>query len=197
MDKVDPSAASLLNIPFHQGLKPGTPGGIRGRGSSDTKKAGKGELQGSRKTGFSEILDNFSPVGELGPIRELAPSEEALTELMDAVHSAGSDLKDRPFPDEILRYKKAVRNFVHYVVENGYELQQVQGMKKKVKLHGEADWKATVYYQVRVIDQKLEELAAAILSGQASQLERVSKLDEITGLLVDLTVTGVIKERDD
>ena len=186
MEKIDPSAASVLSVPLHPGLKP------------ETKKArGKGEIQGSRKLKFSEILENFAPAGELGPLRELAPSEEALTELMDAVHSAGSDLKDRPFPDEILKYKKAVRNFIHYVVENGYEIQKIQGIKKKVKIRGEAAWKDVVYHQVRVIDQKLEELAAAILSGQTDQLERVSKLDDITGLLIDLTVSGMIRERDD
>ena len=182
MDKVDPSAASLLSFPFQPGLK---------------KAKGKEELQGNRKLRFSEILENLAPAaGDLGPLRELVPSEEALTELMDAVHSAGSDLKDRPFPDEIIRYKKAVRNFVHYVVENGYEIERVQGIKKKVKIRGETEWKDVVYHQVKVIDQKLEELAAAILSGQTTQLERVSKLDEVTGLLVDLTVTGVIRERD-
>ena len=185
MDRVDTSAASLLNATLNSGLK------------NTVKKANpKEELKGTRKFKFSEILENFAPAG-LGPLREMAASEEALTELMDAVHSAGSDLKDRPFPDEIIRYKKAVRDFVHYVVENGYELHKNQGIKKKVIVRGEATWHAGVYYQVRVIDQKLDELAAAVLSGQTNQLQRVSKLDEITGLLVDLTVSGVIKERND
>jgi len=184
MDRVDPSATSLLNAALNSGLK-----------TAVKKSKSKEEPKGARKSTFSEILETFAP--GLGPLRELAPSEEALTELMDAVHSAGSDLKDRPFPDEILRYKKAVRNFVHYVVENGYELYKDQGIKKKVVIRGETAWKDVVYHQVRVIDQKLEELAAVILAGQASQLEKLSKLDEITGLLVDLTVSGVIRERDD
>ena len=124
--------------------------------------------------------------GELGPLRELVPSEEALTELMDAVHSAGSDLIERPFADEILSYKKAVRNFVNYVVENAYTVELISFRRR-----GEP----RAHIQVKVIDQKLEELAAAILSGQSNQLERVSRLDEITGLLVDLTITGMIKER--
>jgi len=144
------------------------------------------------------MMESAAPgTGELGPIRELPPSEEALTELMDAVHNAGSDLIDRPFHDEILRYKRAVRDFIHYVVENGYETQAVQGLKKKTVSRGETKWKDVIYHQVRVIDQKLEELAAAILSGQTTQLTRVSKLDEIKGLLVDLTITGAIRERND
>ena len=175
MDKVDFSLASLLNHP--DALK------------QQAKKTRPGEeTKGSRKTFFSEIMKkSVSEGGELGPLREYAPSEEALTELMDAVHSAGSDLLDRPFHDEILKYKKAVRNFINYVVENSFAVEKSQTRRKgKIKIH----------VQIQVIDRKLEELAATILSAQASQLERVSRIDEIKGLLVDLTITGVIKERD-
>ena len=183
MDKVDPSAAAL-NAPFYSDLR-----------SSVKKARDKGELQGKGKLKFREILENFAPA-DLGPLRELAPSEDAFTELMDAVHSAGSDLRDRPFPDEILRYKRAVRNFVHYVVENSYDVQIDQGIPIKTVIRGETRWNRKVFRQVQVIDQKLEELAATILSGQTDQLERVSKLDEIKGLLVDLTVSGAIREKD-
>ena len=146
---------------------------------------------------FSEMLDNSIQAGELGPLMDLAPSEEVLTELMDEVHSRGSDLADRPFPEEILKYKRAVRNFINYVIKNGYELQKQQGLKNKVNIRGEAEWKSKIYTQIKVVDQKLDELAAAVLSGQADRLMRISKLDEITGLLVDLTVTGVIRDRDE
>jgi uncharacterized protein YaaR (DUF327 family) len=143
------------------------------------------------------MLERASPAGELGPLQELAPSEEALTELMDAVHSAGSDLMERPFHEEILKYKKAVRNFMHYVVENGFEMHTIQGIKKKTIVGGETKWKEKVYHQIQVIDRKLEELAAAILSSQVNQLERISKIDEIKGLLVDMTISGAIRERDE
>jgi uncharacterized protein YaaR (DUF327 family) len=119
---------------------------------------------------------------------ELPASEEALTELMDAVHSAGSDLIDRPFHDEILRYKKAVRDFIHYVVENGYTVEKSQTRRRG---------KTRIHVQIQIRDKKLDELAAAILTGQASQLEMVSKIGEIRGLLVDLTISGVIRERDE
>jgi uncharacterized protein YaaR (DUF327 family) len=178
MDKVDFSISSMLNPLTNPGLK------------AETKKTRtKGGVSGSARTLFSRVLENAAQeAGELGPLRELEPSEEALTELMDAVHSAGSDLKDRPFHDEILRYKKAVRDFVHYVVDNAFAVE-----KSPTRRRG----KTKIHVQVQVIDKKLEELAAAILSGQATQLERVSKIDEIKGLLVDLTITGVIRERDE
>ena len=182
MDKIDFTAASLINPSLQPNLKKTKP-----------KEAQKGG-----KTIFAKLLDSSTPqAGEsspLGPLREIPPSEEALTSLMDAVHSAGSDLLDRPFSDEILRYKKAVRDFIHYIIENSIEVEKMDGLKKKIVVRGETRWTPVVHHQIRVIDQKLEELAAAILSGQTTQLQRVSKLDEIKGLLVDLTIQGVIRE---
>ena len=185
MDKIDFTGASLIGTSLRPGLKP------------EPKKTRAGsESKGVYRSLFSEMLEKTASA-ELGPLKELPPSEEALTLLMDEVHSAGSDLIERPFHDEILKYKKAVRNFVHYVVENSFEVQIIPGMKKKTVVRGEARWKDVVYHQVQVVDKKLEELAAAILSGQTTQLTRVSKLDEITGLLVDLTVSGPMRKKDD
>jgi hypothetical protein len=184
MDRIDFSVASILAQ--SESLK---------QGAKQTKAGA--ELKGKSKTHFSDIMKkSLLETGELGPLLDLAPSEEAMTELMDAVHSAGSDLIERPFHDEILKYKRAVRNFVHYVVKNGFDVQEVKGIKKKTVIQGETEWKPMHYHQLRVIDQKLEELAAAILSGQTNQLTRVSKIDEIKGLLVDLTISGAIRARE-
>jgi len=177
MDKIDFNISSMLNASSQPGLR-----------TEEKKTKPKGRIP-ARKTMFSEMLESAAQeAGELGPLMELPASEEALTELMDAVHSAGSDLIDRPFHDEILRYKKAVRDFIHYVVDNAFALEKSQTRRRgKTKIH----------VQIQIIDKKLDELAAAILSGQASQLEMVSKIGEIKGLLVDLTVSGVIRERDE
>jgi uncharacterized protein YaaR (DUF327 family) len=179
MDKIDFNIPSMLNASSQPGLR------------AETKKTKpKGRISGNRKL-FSGMMESAAQeAGELGPLTELPASEEALVELMDAVHSAGSDLIDRPFQNEILRYKKAVRDFIHYVVENGYTVEKIQTPHREYR-------RLKPYTQIQVIDRKLEELAAAILSGQASQLERVSKVGEIRGLLVDLTISGVIRERDE
>jgi uncharacterized protein YaaR (DUF327 family) len=174
MDKVDFTAPSLAGATLQRNAK------------QETKKT-KTENRGGPRTFFSDILESFAPQRELGPLKEFTPSDEALAALEDAVHSAGDALRDRPFQKEILEYKKAVRNFINYVVENAFEIEKTQTRRLG---------RQKIYSQIRVIDSKLEELAAAILSGQTSQLERVSKLDEIKGLLVDLTITGVIKERE-
>ena len=180
MDKVDLSTASILNPSLLSGLK-----------QNNQKTQNKKGIDGSRESIFSKLMDkSIEEHAELGPLRAFAPSEEILTELMDAVHSAGSDLLDRPFHDEIIKYKKAVRDFVHYVVENCYGVEKSQTRLREMR-------NLKPHVQVQVIDNKLEELAAAILSGQNAQLQIVSKVNEIKGLLVDLTISGMIKERDD
>ena len=185
MDKIDFTAASLINPSGLNSPKPGI------------KKA-KTRDEIRSKNLFSRFLEQAAPqAADLGPLMEFAPSEEALTELMDAVHSSGSDLIDRPFAEEIVRYKKAVRNFINYVVENSFDMEEIVGFREKKFVRGEAIWEGKKYNQIKVIDQKLEELAANILSGQTTQLQRISKLEELKGLLVDLTIKGVIKERDD
>jgi uncharacterized protein YaaR (DUF327 family) len=121
-----------------------------------------------------------------------ADAEGSLRELLDAVHSSGDDLKQRPFPEEVKRYKKAVRNFLRFIVERGYTAEQQTGIPNSLKggfnrRRGAAQSRErTVYTLVQVADHKLEQLAAGILAGQLPQLELLARVDEINGILIDL-----------
>jgi uncharacterized protein YaaR (DUF327 family) len=146
---------------------------------AETKKTrNRGQARESRKPAFAKFLENAGgPQGAEAP--ETFPiSEETLQILLDDVHSAGDELKNRPFPDEIMRYKKAVRNFVHYVVENSYTLEE--------KTSGANLLRRKKFTLVQVVDRKLERLAAGIMAGQTNQLELLARIDEIAGILVNL-----------
>ena len=146
------------------------------------------------KTEFSRIFDEIrgKTAGELGPLLNLPVSEETLDFLMDEVRSTGDSLHSRPFPDEIIRYKQAVRNFMHYVVEHCYKLDHETGIPKFLRPgykgpRGTPEaMKQITYTKIEVIDKKLEDLAAMLLASQATQLELASRLEEIKGLLIDL-----------
>ena len=158
----------------------------------DEKKT-KGVRHGNR-TEFSRILDDVrgKTADELGPLRDLPVSDDTVNALMDEVRSAGDILHSRPFPDEILRYKQAVRNFMNYVVQNSFDLDHEKGIPKFLKpgfsgQRGTPDaMSQKPYTKIQVIDKKLEDLAAHLLSRQTSQLELTSRLEEIRGLLIDL-----------
>jgi len=154
--------------------------------NKDTDRTGKAE--------FSRLFDEIrnSAAGEVDPAASLPVCEEALDFLMDEVRSAGDTLRGKPFPDEILRYKRAVRNFIHYVVKNGFELSHEAGVPKFLTANytgprGTPEAKEQKrHVKIQVIDKRLEDLAAMLLSSQRQQIEIAARLEEITGLLVDL-----------
>jgi uncharacterized protein YaaR (DUF327 family) len=140
------------------------------------KTKGNLPLRTAKKDQFAELLRNT--VREIEPPQEYPVSEETIEKLLDAVHTAGDELKDRPFPEEISRYKQAVRNFLHYVVENGYNLEEATS--------GVNILKRKKFIIIQVVDKKLEELALGLLKNQTSQIALLARIDEIAGLLVDL-----------
>ncbi|MDR2741407.1 MAG: YaaR family protein [Treponema sp.] len=151
-----------------------------------------------------ERLRGGAPTEKARPVRFAALLEETaaeplppdaggdLQELLDEVHGSGDDLKQRPFPEEVKRYKKAVRNFLRYIVERGYTAEQQTGIPNSLKPG--FNWRRgavqsrdrTVYTLIQVADRKLEQLAAGILAGQITQLELLARVDEINGILIDL-----------
>jgi uncharacterized protein YaaR (DUF327 family) len=177
MDKLD--AASFFNPLVYEGAQAGT------KKARDKKPRKTAAARRAGPPRFEDALAAARPASELGPVRELPRSDEAVRQLLDGVHSAGDALRERPFRDEVLAYKQVVRDFLHYVVQNSYETTEHQTFAHRKKKR---------YTQVEVIDQKLEQLAAGILSGQSTQMELLSRLEEITGLLVDFAVTGEIEK---
>lgn len=157
---------------------------------SETKRA-KG-IPGDKS--FSRVFDDLrgKTAEGLGPLRHLPVTEETINNLMDDVRDAGDVLKSRPLPEEIMRYKQAVRNFINFVKENAYAIEHDEGILNKFKPQFKGrrntpeaeEWKG--YTKIQVIDKKLESLAAMLLSSQMKQLELVSRLEEIRGLLIDL-----------
>jgi uncharacterized protein YaaR (DUF327 family) len=157
------------------------------------KTTDKSRIKRGQKSRFVSVLEEIrESETELGPLRDVPVSDEAVSRLMDDVRSAGDDLRKRPFSDEILHYKRAVRDFMHYVVENGYAVDIQEGLPNYLKpgyrgARGSAESQDRKgYIQVQVVDKKLEDLAALLISGQMNQLELASRLEEIKGLLVNI-----------
>ncbi|MDR2481008.1 MAG: YaaR family protein [Spirochaetaceae bacterium] len=160
----------------------------------DIKKARDGQRSlKSGKPSFSSVLkiktfevQNTEKTGEV-------QLEEGvgLSELLDEVHSAGDELKKHPLPDEIYRYKKAVKKFVCFVVKNSFTIKDSEGILNIYKPQyknrkPEERNKRNKYKIITVIDQKLENMAAGILAGQSEQLKFLANIDEINGMIIDL-----------
>jgi uncharacterized protein YaaR (DUF327 family) len=157
------------------------------RPKTEKKRPGRAAKEG--KTDFSSVLEHSQAL----EVQEALPvSPETIDRLLEDLRIAGDTLQKRPFPPEILSYKRAVRNFIRYVVDNGYRVEEQLGIPQYLRPNykgqrGGADaQKRLSRHMIQVVDQKLEELAANLMRGQISQLEILSHLEEIKGLLVDL-----------
>lgn len=171
MPKVDFPDGSFFNPAAYAGVKAESP--------ASRKAREKGGAKAVRPAAFSDLLEGAEAEEEAVPVGDAAPSEEALRALLDGVHTSGEDLKGRPSPENIKKYKAAVRSFLHYVVENGYTVEE--------RTSGTNILKRKKFTLLQVVDRKLEQLAAGILAGQIAQLQILARVDEIAGLLIDLT----------
>lgn len=131
------------------------------------------------KAGIFRTVFKAAEAIDLTPAAEGIPFTEAeAAELLDSVYQAGEDLKRDPDSQHIKLYKAAVRNFIHYVVDSAYDIVE--------KSSGGNILKRKKFTTVVVIDERLERLAAEVMSAQRDKLDILRRLDEIHGLLVDL-----------
>ncbi|MBN2509866.1 MAG: YaaR family protein [Spirochaetales bacterium] len=157
MESIDPAQHSLVQQPSQDKKKiekKGRTGGVFG------------SLLESRK---SEFLDFFR-----------SDAGASLEELLDAVHIEGERLAEKPVYSQIVSYKKAVGDFLRYVISNGLELKAVEGTRLSIFK------KQKKYIIIHSINERLDRLAAGILQNQLKQLDILARVEEIQGLVVDL-----------
>lgn len=166
----------MAGIEFPEGFLPSNyvPANLPKR-AEDGKKPGKGKAV--FRTSLKEALDAREAEEAQAALPE-AFSDEDLTRLLDGVHEAGDRLKGNPNIELVQAYKKAVRDFVHYIVERSFVVEE--------KTSGGNILKRKKYYRIAIVDESLERLAAEILRNQKDHLEILRRIDEINGMLVDL-----------
>lgn len=169
---IDSSSPFFASLAGQAAIKSGS-----GR-AGETKKKEKSGIHRFAQLVKSEVIEP-APEDAAIPAHLAGLSPEKVLEcLLDDVHSAGDLLKEKQLPDNIVAYKNAVRSFMKYVVDRSYTVTE--------RTSGGNILKRKKFTQVQIIDQKLEQLAAGILSNQRDQLGLLGKIEEINGLLVDL-----------
>lgn len=144
----------------------------------------------SRKLNQSVELPVRS-TGTGGTIRETAFSEtlkdsdsqrrrEICTNLLKQIDEQSAELKKSPTPTGVKRYRKLVQAFMKETLDQSYTLNQ--------QTHWDRNGNRKVFITVKKLNESLEALAEEVLHKEKNQIDRVAKLDEIRGLLVDLYI---------
>lgn len=135
--------------------------------TSKTKKSFLSLIQDKTREG-EEIADGVETVGV----------DEALETILDHVHELGEKLKNDPTLNSLRPYKQAVKRFLKFVVDRCYAVEERTSTRDILR--------QKKFTQIRIVDEKLERLAAGVMAAQKDQLEILRRVDEISGALVDL-----------
>ena len=81
-------------------------------------------------------------------------------------------------------YKNGLKRVFKYVLSNGLDTERQKRYFNPLKMKPGQEYEP--YTIVRIIDKKLESLAASILRDQTDQMKILAEIDEIKGLLVNL-----------
>ena len=106
------------------------------------------------------------------------PEYEEVEELLKEIYNVGDRLKALPTLENIKKYKSAVKAFLKYLT------QRMVGIEEKTS--GTHILKRKRFTLIKIIDTKVEQLSLEFLKNQGEQIEILSKIDEINGLLIDI-----------
>ncbi|MDR0446657.1 MAG: YaaR family protein [Oscillospiraceae bacterium] len=138
-----------------------------------------GRLQGAPRSVSSRSDPEAEPLTFQRTLTDMSKREheEHLASLIADIEEQGKRLARRPIPSELERYRSLVRSFLNDVISNGYEFSRDSAGGRR---HGR------FFVTVKTVDEKLTELADAVLASQETELELLARVGELQGLLVDL-----------
>jgi hypothetical protein len=104
--------------------------------------------------------------------------EDSLARAFAAIEEAAEVLRRSVTLRNLKRYKELIREFIRGLTADAYAVQQEVGFDQ----YGHR----RLYLIIQEIDQQLESLTREVVHGQAANIDLVSRLDEIRGLLLDI-----------
>lgn len=107
------------------------------------------------------------------------PIEEALAILKDDITMAADELVEKMTDKSFDNYRQAVKRLTRFVVDHGFDISKRQAIRSRKP-------RRTIYTQITVIDEKLNEIAAQIFLNQRNKFVILARTEEIAGLIVDM-----------
>ena len=103
---------------------------------------------------------------------------EKMNGMMKDIETQGEKLAEHRSIDDLRKYKKMVKEFMEEAVNSGLQLEDQRGFNRRGR--------TKVYKIVKEVDSRLTQLANDVINKEKSQLDILSKVGEIQGLLVNI-----------
>lgn len=134
-----------------------------------------------KKSAGKSFMALFRPAEAEAGAEEVDPDAagpEGLEEQLDRIHELGQKLLKSQTLEQVKAYKAAVKAFMQHFLRHGIEAGELVSNRSVMN--------QKKYTIVRIVDENLERLVTGILQSQVKQMDILSRLEEIQGLLVDL-----------
>ena len=125
------------------------------------------------RTGINLVHSRFYDELQFAEIEQI---HLEFDELIEEITKQGELFAKNPTQELLKKYKSMIRDFLKYVTDHMLQIEHYTGGKLKQK----------IYTVTKIVDERLERLTEHIMKNQANNIDLLSTLDEIRGLLVDL-----------
>jgi len=99
--------------------------------------------------------------------------------MLDGIHQLGEELLKRRTMHALRAYREAVKRFLRQVVGDGLGIREQES--------GSSIATRKRYTIITVVNDRLERLVHGLMQSQEAQFSLLDRVEEIQGLLVDLT----------
>lgn len=104
--------------------------------------------------------------------------KEELKILYDRIEAQSSKLKDSLFIEDLIEYKRLVKEFLNITVKNSHVFYKENSLDRRGRHR--------IYSLVKRVDNELDELTKDFLNIENNRLKILSRLEYIKGILLDI-----------
>lgn len=107
-----------------------------------------------------------------------AQLQEKLTNLLNDITTQGKLLSEHMDIRDMKRYRGLVKDFLNEVVNRSHKFSRENFLDRRGRHR--------VYGMIKLVDEKMDELATALVEDEKDHLGILDRVDEIRGLLLDI-----------
>ncbi len=107
-----------------------------------------------------------------------AELQEKLTNLLNDIATQGKLLSEHMDIRDMKRYRGLVKDFLNEVVNRSHKFSRENFLDRRGRHR--------VYGMIKLVDDKMDELATALVQDEKEHIDILNRVDEIRGLLLDI-----------
>ncbi len=114
-------------------------------------------------------------------VQQVESIKKELDEILLQLDEMGKKFSHNPTMENLKKYKSLVKSFMETVIEKMYKVTENYRYQYKLK-------RKKIYIIVETVNEKLEKLTKYILDKEKENINLMSTVDDIRGLLLDLYI---------